>query len=393
MAEKRRLNKAQFKAEIEKCLHCASKPCLKACPIGCSPHDFIEAAKSGDMEKAAKIILEANPMGQTCGLVCPDHFCMKACLRANIDYSIKIPAVQAAIISEVKKQGLNCLKCKTSNGMKVAVIGAGPAGMSAAAFLARNGFDVAVFERENRIGGAMNLIPDFRLSYADILQDWENVCSNGKIELFLNSRIDDFSALLTKGFCGVIAAIGEDEYTRLGIEGEAYAVSYFDYLKNPESYKTRGSVAVVGGGAVAVDCAVTAKRLGAQAVEMIVRRRIPDMRVTLEERNSLLENQIDITSMTRLCKIEKDDDGLVIHTCKTKFTAEGLKDIEGSIIKRSGFDRVILAVGSKRPKLDEKEKIFYAGDCILGASTVVEAAASGKKAAENLMAMVGEIKA
>ena len=85
------LNHAQLNAEINRCLNCKNQPCMKACPAGCNPHDFIQFAKNNDFDKAVKVITQANPMGQTCGLVCPDKFCMKACTRANIDFSINIP--------------------------------------------------------------------------------------------------------------------------------------------------------------------------------------------------------------------------------------------------------------------------------------------------------------
>lgn len=384
MGDKRYLNKAQLKAELEKCLHCASKPCMKACPVSCCPYGFIEAAKSGDMEKAARLILEANPLGQTCGLVCPDHFCMKACLRAKIDAAIRIPKVQATILEEARSQGMKIRTNMPLKGKKVAVVGAGPAGMAAVSVLRNFGYAVEVFEKENQVGGAMNLIPDFRLQYADILKDWDDIFAQEGIVLHLSTDVAEPQKLLDKGFDGVIVAIGESDYTLLGIEGEEFSIPYSEYLKNPEKYPFRGNVAVVGGGAVAVDCAVSAKQNGAEYVEMVVRRRVPDMRITVEERKTLLENQIDISSMTRVCKIEKDNKGLIVSSCKTKFVDGKLVDEEGTLIKRGYFDAVILALGSRKPSLEEGEKFLLAGDCKSGSSTVVEAVASGKDAAERL---------
>ena len=282
MGDKRYLNKAQLKAELEKCLHCASKPCMKACPVSCCPYGFIEAAKSGDMEKAARLILEANPLGQTCGLVCPDHFCMKACLRAKIDAAIRIPKVQATILEEARSQGMKIRTNMPLKGKKVAVVGAGPAGMAAVSVLRNFGYAVEIFEKENQVGGAMNLIPDFRLQYADILKDWDDIFAQEGIVLHLSTDVAEPQKLLDKGFDGVIVAIGESDYTLLGIEGEEFSIPYSEYLKNPEKYPFRGNVAVVGGGAVAVDCAVSAKQNGAEYVEMVVRRRVPDMRITVE---------------------------------------------------------------------------------------------------------------
>ena len=94
--------KPQFNAETEKCLQCKAKPCMQACPVLCSPHDFIAAAKNNDMRAAAELIAKQNVLGEVCGLICPDTFCMKACIRANIDSAIKIPAVQAYIMREAR---------------------------------------------------------------------------------------------------------------------------------------------------------------------------------------------------------------------------------------------------------------------------------------------------
>ena len=85
---RRVLKPAQLKIELEKCLHCAAKPCLKACPVHCSPCDFIAAAKNGEWQKAAELIESQNPLAQSCGLICPDKFCQKACVRANLDKAI-----------------------------------------------------------------------------------------------------------------------------------------------------------------------------------------------------------------------------------------------------------------------------------------------------------------
>ena len=106
MKKKLYLTDAQLKSELDRCLYCAEKPCMKACPANCSPADFIMAAKCGgskDYARSAEMILKSNPMGQTCGLTCPDQFCMKACSRKNFDAPIKIPAVQATILEKARK--------------------------------------------------------------------------------------------------------------------------------------------------------------------------------------------------------------------------------------------------------------------------------------------------
>ena len=116
---KRVLKPAQLKTELEKCLHCAAKPCQKACPVHCSPCDFIAAAKAGNWQKAAELIERQNPLAQTCGLICPDKFCQKACVRANLDKAIKIPAVQAAIMQKARAAGEFSFLPVKSNSKKI----------------------------------------------------------------------------------------------------------------------------------------------------------------------------------------------------------------------------------------------------------------------------------
>lgn len=379
------LNKAQFSAELEKCLQCPTKPCEKACPVKCSPHDFIAAAKENNIKRASALILAQNPLGETCGLICPDKFCMRACLRQHIDMPIRIPAVQAEIMRRAREDGAaERLKKTAANGRRVAIVGAGPAGIGAAAELIKYGFAVTVFERESSLGGALNMIPIARLPREIIAYEWQRLSENTEVEICLNTPISDYNYLLQQGFEAVIAAPGEQKSRTLGIDGEYWMVDYTDYLKNPQQYAAGGHIGIIGGGAAAVDCAITAANNGAKHVEMFVRRRLSDMRITPAERNSLLEKQIDITTMTRVTKVEKADDMLTIHTCKTQFNAEGrLQDVPNTEVARSGLSLLISALGSTRAEEpQEAENIFYAGDFINGGSTAVEAVASGKKAAE-----------
>ena len=118
---------------------------------------------------------------------------------------------------------------------------------------------------------------------------------------------------------------------------------------------------------------------------MFIRRRICDMRITEEERKSLIENNIDLTTMTKIKKISKTNGKLVLYTCKTHFVNGKLEEIEGTTIQRPNFDMLIKAIGSSAPKCNDSENIFYAGDCKNGGSTVVEAVASGKNVAQKII--------
>ncbi len=379
MAEELYFNAVQLKYELSKCLSCKSKPCTQACPVSCCPQEFIAKAKDGDYAGAIDAIRSKNPMGQTCGLICPDTFCMKACIRGKIDHPVNIPKVQATIMHDHANA---CEPVKVeSNGRKVAVIGAGPAGFAAVNVLAGLGYIVDVFEADEKIGGALNMIPESRLPKEVIERDWGCIAGYNNINLHLKTTISDEHNLLQKGYDGVIVATGEPDVVELNIPGEEYTLSHIDYLKNPKNYITDGNVAVIGGGSVAVDCAIVASENGAENVEMFVRRRFGDMKITAKERDHLLEHNVDVTTKTRICGVEKVADTLTLHTCKTRFKDGRLEDIPNTVVKIPDFKYVVKAIGSRAPKKDDTDKIIYAGDCRNGSSTIVQALSSGQKAA------------
>ncbi len=375
------LNKRQLDAELFKCLNCKTKPCMSACPVNCSPQEFIQRAKAEEYQAAVKSICKNNPMGHTCGLICPDAFCMKACLRGKIDHPINIPLVQATLISKYRLDMVDEEKLP-DNGQKIAIIGAGPAGMAAAWALIKLGYRVKLFEKSDKVGGALNLIPEYRLPYEVIEDDWNYIKRIGNAEIVFNTLIDNPKELLNEGFAGVIMAIGEQEVINLGIEGEENIMSYAQYLQNPHNFADKQKIAIIGGGNVAADCALMAKSIGAKDVTMFVRRKIFDMKISIKEMEELLKQRIDIVTTTRICKIEKKKDVFNVYTCSTRAGEKGYEDIVDSLIERDNFDLVIKAIGSRAEKPVKDEHIIYAGDCKTGGSTIVEAVASGLDAAK-----------
>ena len=381
------LTKPQLKAELEKCLGCRNMPCTGACPVSCSPQEFIAAARKGDFSAAVKIINRNNPLGQTCGLICPDKFCMHACTRCLLDYAINIPAVQASLM-EYYRSPDEKLEVPEANGRRIAIIGAGPAGMAAAWILLKQGFTLDVFEAGDKIGGALNLIPESRLPHAAVEKDWNYIYLPERLTLHLNTRIENYDALLLQGFDGVIAAGGEPFCTALNIEGEEHSLSFMEYLRHSEKYQTTGNVAVIGGGLVAVDCALVAKAGRAEHVEMFVRRQLSNMKITRAEYLELLEQRIDVSTMTSPEKIVSENGRLSLFTRKNRFENGILKPLPDSSIKRPDFDLIIRAIGSYADPAEDKPRILYAGDVKTGASTAVEAMASGINAARKLAAEI-----
>lgn len=385
MTEKKSLylSKIQMKAELERCLNCKTQPCMNACPVNCNPQEFINFAKQENFSEAVETITRTNPMGQTCGLICPDKFCMNVCTRSRIDFAVNIPKVQATILENYREK-----KEKTSrvapNGRSVAIVGAGPAGMAATAFLASKGYAVTVFEAADQIGGALNMIPDKRLPHEVIEKDWSFIADEKFITLNLSTKIGNPLDLLNDGFSGVIVATGEPHCVQLNIPGEELCLSYMEYLHHPEKYQTTGKVAVIGGGNVAADCAFTAQISGAEQVEMFVRRRLPDMRISNLECLELLNRQVNIYPMSSPKKIEQKNGTLSLIVHKNHFVDGKLTPLPDSSFELPGFSLIITAVGSRADEKIDDARIIYAGDCKNGGSTIVEAIASGQSAADLL---------
>jgi len=418
------LTDAQFQAELDRCIYCEEKTCQKACPAHCSPADFIMAARVGeksDLRRSAAMIMGSNPLGWVCGVVCPDYFCMKACSRRTFDRPIEIPAVQATVINKANAVGMAKFRRAPSNGKTVAIIGAGPAGLGAASVLLQDGYKVAIYEQQKRPGGAMNLIPDFRLNKRVVRADIAFLQSLGDVEFKHgvmvvpneNGRADlpvgqaarqrgptkNMITLesLRESFDAVIVCAGLAEPIKLNIPGGELALSWQTFLEKQKKLKLKGKkVAVLGGGAVAADCATTAKRLGAASVELIYRRREQDMPLTQYERDMLLEHGVGITSCSRPLAVVHQGKRVIGLRLARMMLPPGKKSRpENFVVSKKEspvfreFDLVIPAIGS-RPKLavTRARGIFYAGDMVLGAGTVVESVASGKNAAAEADAFI-----
>jgi len=378
------LSDAQLKTEAERCLYCEEKPCKTACPADCSPADFIMAARQmgkSDFKRAAALIMGHNTFGGVCGAVCPDWFCVKACSRKLFDNPIRIPDVQAAIVQKAKELGVmpKFRKAKP-NGKKAAVIGAGPAGLGAAAVLAQLGYRVDIFEKGKKAGGACNLIPDKRLPKEVLRTELEFVKSLGDITIKTGSSVKAPEALLKK-YGAVIVTAGVADQIKLNIPNEGLGVEGLEFLSNPKKHSLKGkTVAVIGGGAVAADCAVIALGAGARRAEIFTRKNIGHIQLSEKELHELISAGININAKSRITGILAE--GKKVKGITIARLDENAKDIKGSIQVRSDIDFVVLAIKNLPVFADNRTKgVFLAGDCRNGAATVVESVASAKNAA------------
>ncbi len=384
---------AQLQTELTRCEYCEAKPCKEACPANCSPADFIMAAREGnpsDIRRAAAEILHANPLGGVCGMVCPDTLCMAACTRKEFDGPIDIPLVQATIITMAKDLGgVPRFSAARPNGKKVAIVGGGPAGLGAAAVLAQLGYAVDIFEGHSHLGGMMSLIPEHRLDKKVLDTDIQFLLSLGNIKVKTGTKIEEPKVLLKQGYQAVCVAAGLWKPIELGIENEDLAIKMVDLLAKPYAHKLDGRVAVIGGGATAIDCAVTARQRGATHVELFMLEKLAEMPLTARERQELLDFDIEVNGRIRVSKLIKEGKRASgFETIKVElpegetFSPSKVRDLLGSEARRTGFSAVIVAIGMRSTLPRQTiEGLFYAGDLLTGPKTVVQAVASGKNTA------------
>jgi dihydroorotate dehydrogenase/thioredoxin reductase/Pyruvate/2-oxoacid:ferredoxin oxidoreductase delta subunit len=275
------------------------------------------------------------------------------------------------------------------NGKKVAVIGGGPAGLGAAAALAQMGYKVDIFESRNRLGGMMNLIPEHRLDKKVVETDIQFLLSLGNITAKTGIKIEDPSELLKIGYEAVCITAGLWKPIELGVQNEDLAIKMVDILAKPYAHKFDGNVAVIGGGATAIDCAITAKQHGAKHVELFMLEKLSEMPLTAKERKELLDFDIEVNGRIRVSKIIKNGKKASgLETIKIElpegkpFNPANVRDLAGTEGRRSGFIAVMVAIGMRAamPRL-QSEGLFNAGDMLTGPKTVVQGIASGKNVA------------
>lgn len=383
--------------EAARCLLCHDAPCSKGCPAGTDPAKFIRSIRFRNVKGAAETIRENNILGGTCAHVCPyNRLCEEACSRCGIDKPIQIGLLQRYAIEQEEALGMQTLKAPAEKkAAKVACIGAGPASLACAAKLAQEGYEVTIFEAEAKAGGVLTYgITPSRLPQSVVDHDIKQVENLG-VKFVFNTKVDSAKfAELQKEFKAIFVGVGLWQTKLPEIPGVELpgVIAAADFLKKARTsdgtYNPGKKVIVVGGGNVAMDCAVTAKLLGAETA-IYYRRSIEEAPAEMEELQHVLELGVSITTgfapaeVTGNGKVEgmkfKGRDGVseASVACDTVVFAIG-QGAEAVPAPVKVNDKGLVVVSGSKTNV---EGVFAGGDIAHGGKTVVEAVAAGKVAA------------
>ena len=418
--------------EASRCLNCKNKPCVSGCPVNVRIPEFVAKVAEGKFEEAYEIITSTNSLPAISGRVCPQESqCEGKCVRGIKGESVSIGRLERFCADYHMKHSNAKAQRPQSNGKKVAVVAAGPSGLTCAGDLAKKGYEVTIFEAFHTAGGVLVYgIPEFRLPKAIVKKEVENLEDLG-VEIKTNmviGRVLSVDELFEMGYKAVFIGSGAGLPSFMGIEGEDLIGVYSanEYLTRTnlmkaylDDYDTpiieSKSVAVVGGGNVAMDAARCAKRLGAENVYIVYRRGMDEMPARKEEVHHAMEEGIIFKNLNNPVKILGDENGRV-RAMECVEMELGEPDDSGRrrpVVKEgSNFelpvDTVIMSIGtspnplirSTTPGLDTnrrgclvvneetmqttREGVYAGGDAVTGAATVILAMGAGKQAAKSI---------
>ena len=389
--------------EANRCLNCKKPMCRQGCPIQTPIQMMIKAFKEGDLNEAGEMLFSNNPMSMICSLVCNhEKQCEGHCVLGRKGEPVHISSIEN-YVSDTYFDKMK-IECAPSNGKKVAVIGAGPAGITIAIMLTKKGYEVTIFDARDKIGGVLQYgIPDFRLPKT-ILERYKKKLREIGIKIRPNTTIGgalEIKDLFRDGYESIFIGTGVWRPKKLGIKGESLGNVHFaiDYLANPDSYELGDTVAIIGMGNSAMDVARTALRKGARNATLYARGL--KSQASAEE---IAYAKVDGAVLSfGMQPVEITDDGPVFQ--KVLFDEEGNRTGVDETPIQVHADSTIVSVsqGPKDKLVNTTEGlkasangllvtnqfgetthpgIFAAGDVVLGAKTVVEATAYAKVVAD-----------
>ena len=398
-------------------------PCVSACPAHVDVPGYVALVNEGRYEEAVKLIRKDNPFPSACAYVC-EHPCEAHCRRAMVDDAINICGLKRFAVDHAKAEPAKILYEKT--GKTVGIIGGGPGGLTAAYYLAQMGHQVTVYEQRPKLGGMLRYgIPDYRLPQEVLERDIEHILTTG-INVITDVSIgrDVTMEDIQKSYDAVYISIGAHNDKKIGIEGEdaenvVSAVSLLRRIDEGNAPDFTGKrICVIGGGNVSMDATRTAKRLGAESVTCVYRRRVDDMTALAEEIEEAMAEGCQILPLQAPARIEKDAEGKVaalwtVPQIIGPYGKDGRpKPIPADVPEfRIACDYVIVAIGQAidaRPfeaigiktfkgmiqaedtsSVADVDNVFAGGDAVSGPATVIRAVAAGKVAAANIDAYLG----
>ncbi len=416
--------KEPIQEKVEYCLNCKVKPCSnKGCPLGNDIPGFIQAVKQGNIKEAYSIQCETSVLPGVCGRICPHQKqCQGSCVRGIKGETVKIGDIEAYVFDKAMEMGLSLramydLPSKVqAQPKKVAVVGGGPAGLTCAAFLAREGVQVTIYEKHSYLGGLlMHGIPDFRLPKELVQKTIEMILALG-VQVQYGKTIGKEIQLetLKQDYDAIFLAIGANQSSKMGVEGEELEGVYGgnELLEKNEHPDYSGKVvAVVGGGNVAMDCARTIKRKGAKEVKVIYRRAREQMPAERKEIEEAEKEGIEFLFQNNIVKILGESHVNKVELIRTELVKkEGEKREVPVNIENSNYqiavDDIVMALGGmvedealylplnhnqwgniivNEAYQTSDPKVFAGGDLAGIKGTVAWAAKSGREAAKSIV--------
>lgn len=426
-------NQEEAQAEAQRCINCKNAKCIQGCPVAINIPKFIAEVKDGKFEDAANTIAESSALPAVCGRVCPQESqCEGKCIRGIKGEPISIGKLERFVADWSRENGFVPAKPEKTNGLKVAVIGSGPAGLTCAGDLAKMGYEVTIFEALHEPGGVLTYgIPEFRLPKSGVVRpEIENVKKLGveiETNVIIGKSVTIDELMDEEGFKAVFIGSGAGLPKFMGIPGEnaSGVFSANEYLTRSNLMKAFDpdsrtpimhgkKVAVVGGGNVAMDAARTALRLGAE-VHIVYRRSEEELPARVEEVHHAKEEGIIFDLLTNPTEILSDDKGWVTGMkCIRMELGEPDESGRRRPVEVPGsefvmeLDTVIMSLGTSPNPLissttkgldtnkwkciiaDEnngkttKEGVYAGGDAVTGAATVILAMGAGKAAAKGI---------